>query len=589
MRKGYVRSSVASTPWRSLSADQRESTESGFTLIELIIVTLIIPVIIGAITLALIAIFSLQSGTTGRLSGSGDAQVTSTNFENDVQNASSITTVTSGSALTPKQCAPASQVSGSTQVLGLQTGTSVISYEEVPQTGTSPQKYSLFRYSCPTGTTTPTNSIVVSSNVPSGQTVSVTCAATLQTALAGGTTALTVSPLPMAIQPNDTIKISNVGSTPQSYVASFAAKGATTVSVLSATTAFATGSQVVDPSWTAVVGGVNTNCGANTGWITTAGVTGVTYGTTGAGSSPYPYTLVAVPRASAPLSPGSTVQAPNSSCVFASGYGYYTSNLCFVNFSLWNSYTGTSSAACAQGGLAVSAVIGTGSGVSTGDTLSFCLQLTSKVTATGAADSGPLGGGGYNGVKADPFPTYAEAFLGNNGFYTVPNTVAPAIYQQDSGDTTSVNIYSIQITNQAGAPVSGWQLVTGDAETTDAGESITWTSGNTPAGAAAPFTLLWNVPGTSAIGTSGDTGSFGACSNPTSPLGLSPQSLLTGGTASTVTCASSTSVTGSNAGVPYTRNGTVMLEASTPISLNVTMVGTGLEAMFMGILLPSAS
>ena len=352
-----MRPPVVPTPWRSLSSDQRERTEGGFTLIELVIVTLIIPVIIGAITLALISIFSLQSGVTGRLSGSGDAQLTSTNFETDVQNASWLTTATSGSSLSPQQCAPASQVAGSTQILGLQTGSSVLSYEVVPQVGTSPQKYSLIRYSCPTGTTTPTTRTVVSSDVPGTQTVSVTCAATLQTALAGGTTALTVSPLPMVINSGETVQISNVGGTPTSYVAAqTAAFGATTITVTQATTAFATGSQVVDPSWTAG----NTNCGAATGWITTSGVTGVTFGTTTSGSNPYAYKLVAVPRASAPLSPGSTVQAPNSSCVFASGQGYYTSNLCFVNFSLWNSYTGTSSAACSQGGLAVSAVIGTG-------------------------------------------------------------------------------------------------------------------------------------------------------------------------------------------------------------------------------------
>ena len=584
-----MRPPVVPTPWRSLSADQRERTEGGFTLIELVIVTLVIPVIIGAITLALISIFSLQSGVTGRLSGSGDAQLTSTNFETDVQNASWLTTATSGSSLSPQQCAPASQVAGSTQVLGLQTGAAVISYEVVPQVGTSPQKYSLIRYSCPTGTTTPTTRTVVSSDVPGTQKISVTCAATLQTALAGGTTALTVSPLPMAIATNDTVQVSNVGGTPTSYVAASpgATSSATTVNVTQATTAFATGSQVVDPSWTTG----NTNCGAATGWISTSGVTGVTFGTQTSGSNPYTYKLVAVPRASAPLSPGSTVQAPNSSCVFASGQGYYTSNLCFVNFSLWNSYTGTSSAACSQGGLAVSAVIGTSSLASTGDTLSFCLIVTSVATATGAAVTGSLGNNaGYNGVAAVPFPTYPEAFLGNNGFYTVSNTVDPALYQQNSGTgkTTTVNVYNLQITNQAGAPVTGWQLVTGDAETTDSGESMTWTSGTTSAGAAAPFSLLWNLPGISAIGSSGNTGSFGACSNPTSPLGLTPQSLLTGGTASTVTCASSTSVTGSDSnGVSYTRNGTVMLEASTPTSLNVTMVGTGLEAMFMGVLLPS--
>ena len=42
-------------------------------------------------------------------------------------------------------------------------------------------------------------------------------------------------------------------------------------------------------------------------------------------------------------------------------------------------------------------------------------------------------------------------------------------------------------------------------------------------------------------------------------------------------------------GVPYggvDHTGTVMLQAKTPSSLTVTMVGTGLQAMFLGVLLP---
>ena len=34
------------------------------------------------------------------------------------------------------------------------------------------------------------------------------------------------------------------------------------------------------------------------------------------------------------------------------------------------------------------------------------------------------------------------------------------------------------------------------------------------------------------------------------------------------------------------KTGTVMLEAAAPTKLTVQMVGTGLEAMFMGVLLP---
>jgi prepilin-type N-terminal cleavage/methylation domain-containing protein len=580
---------VARTPWRTLSISRQENTEGGFTLIELIIVSVIIPIIIGAITLALMSIFSLQGGVTGRLSGSGDAQIVSTNFETDVQNASLITTDPSG--LSP-QCAPTPQVSGTTQVLGVQTGSAVISYEIVPQAGTTPQQYSLFRYSCPIGSTTPTSSNVVSSNVPGNQTVSVTCAATLENALAGGTSALTVSPLPLTITAGDTVAVSNppVGSVPSTSVNYTALTTSnapnTTIQLTQSTAAFAAGSQVVDPTWTAN----GANCGASTGWISTAGVTGVKYQTSEGVTNPYPFTVVAEPRASAPLNQGTLVTSPNSSCVYASGQGYYTGNLCFVNFSVWNSYTGATSPTCTLGGLPVSAALGTSAGVSIGDTLSFCLNLTNVTTSTGAAVTGPIGtNAGYNGVKADPFPTYPEAFLGNNGFYTVSSTVDPALYQQDSGDTTTVNIYNLQITNQAGAYVSGWELVTGDAETTDASESITWTSSSLPQ--PAPFTLLWNSPGVSAVGTSGNTGSFGACSNPTSPLGLTPQNLLTGGSALSVTCASSISVTGNDptTKVPYTRNGTVMLEASSPTSLTVSMVGSGLEAMFMGILFPSGS
>jgi prepilin-type N-terminal cleavage/methylation domain-containing protein len=564
VRKGRPRPPAVPTPWRSLSANHRQRTEGGFTLIELIIVSLVIPIIIGAITLALISIFSLQGGVSGRLSGSGDAQIVSTNFETDVQNGSEITTDPSG--LSP-QCAPASQVSGSTQVLGVQTGQAVISYEEVPEAGTSTQQYSLFRYACQNGSATPTSSTVVSSDIPAGQTVSVTCAATLETALAGGTTTLTVSPLPLAVTINDTIQLSNVGSAALSYVAAAnALPGATTLSVKTATAAFATGSQVVDStSWTAG----NTNCGASTGWISTSGVTGVTFGTTEPGTNPYTFKVVAVPRPSAPLNQPTLVAQPNSSCVFASGKGYYTSNLCFVNFSLWNSYTGSSSAACTQGGLAMSAAIS-----NTGYTLSFCLIVQSVSTGSGSAVTGPIGNNaGYNGVAAATFPTYGESFLGNNLFYTVSDSVSPALYQQVSGMTTTVNIYNIGISSSAGTPVTGWELVTGDAETTDSSESMTWTSS-----AGSPFSLLWNTPGSSAIG--GTT--LGACSNPTSPDGLTPQSLLTGGTAGTVECASSVSVSSP-------RDGTVMLEALTPSTLNVTMVGSGLEAMFMGILLPSAS
>ena len=551
------------TPWRNCGGGAQTREEGGFTLIELIIVALIIPIIIGAITLALISIFSLQSSTTSRVSDSSDAQVVSSNFQTDVQNA---TLITSASPSSP-QCTPASPIAGGVQVLGLQSaanGGTVISYEEVPNGNSG---YSLMRYVCQGGAnSSPVSANAISHNVPAGQTVAITCDATLAAAQTSGTayTSLNVTPLPANVSAGDTIRVSSAGNT-QTYTAGTAAANGISLSVSSPSPAlspgFAIGAQVVDTSWAA------SNCGAATGWIGTASVTGVTFTTTGAGKLPYAYTVVAVPQASSTPSQPTTVGSSNSSCVFATGSGTYTSSLCFVDFSSWNSYNGVSSASCPGQGLAMSAGI-----TNTSFTLTFCLNVQSVSTSSGSAVTGPLGNNtGYNGVSAVSFPTYPEAFLGNNGFYTVATSQHPALYQVVSGMTTTATITNIEVSDKNdGTPATGWELVTGDAETTDAGESMTWSTGN----ANTPLNLLPNTP-TSPIGD--------ACSNPVSPSGLTGVNISTYVGSQTVGCASSTSDT------THARTGTVMLESPAPTQLTVTMVGTGLEAMFLGVLLPSGS
>jgi prepilin-type N-terminal cleavage/methylation domain-containing protein len=558
---------VVRTPWRRCPGEAEARNEAGFTLIELIIVTLIIPIIVGAITLALVSIFSLQTGTASRVSDSADAQVVSSNFETDVQNASLITSDSSGGS---PQCVPASPVAGGTQVLGLQSpanGGTVISYEDVAN-GNGGR--SLMRYVCQGGAnTSPVSASAVSTNVPINQTVNITCDSTLASAQTSGSTytTLNVTPLPAAVVAGDNIQVSSGGST-ETYVAGAATAGVISLTVGSPSPAsspgFAIGAQVVDTtSWAA------NNCGANSSWISTASVTAVKFATAGAGETPYPYTLVAVPRPSSTPSQPTTVTTPNSNCVFATGSGTYTSSLCFVDFSSWNSYTGTSSSQCQGNGLAMSAGI-----TNTSYTLTFCLNVQSVVTATGASVSGSIGtNAGYNGVAAVSFPTYPEAFLGNNGFYTVSSTQHPALYQQNSsvGKTTTVSITNIEVSDtNDGTPATGWELVTGDAETTDASESITWSTSNPNT----PLNLLPNTPA-SPIGD--------ACSNPVSPSGLSGVSVVTYVGSQTVECQSSTSDTS------QARSGTVMLESPAPTQLTVTMVGTGLEAMFLGVLLPSGS
>ena len=87
--------------------------EDGFTLVELLIVTTVLPLIIGALSVGLISVFSLQSGVSSRLANTSDAQVVAANYQSDIQGTSQITTASSS---TP-QCTSPTLVG--TQLLGL--------------------------------------------------------------------------------------------------------------------------------------------------------------------------------------------------------------------------------------------------------------------------------------------------------------------------------------------------------------------------------------------------------------------------------------------------------------------------------------
>ena len=89
---------------------QRPVTDdAGFSLIELIVVLVIMPIIVGAIAMGLVAVFHLQSSTGQRLSGSVDMQKVSSQYVRDVQNAEQVYLGT-----TPQQCGAAG-----VQLLGL--------------------------------------------------------------------------------------------------------------------------------------------------------------------------------------------------------------------------------------------------------------------------------------------------------------------------------------------------------------------------------------------------------------------------------------------------------------------------------------
>ena len=310
------------------------------------------------------------------------------------------------------------------------------------------------------------------------------------------------------------------------------------MTALSPSSNFAVGSQVVDSSWS-----TRDNCGANAGWIGSASITGVTLPISELGSpANQPYQLTALPGASSPASGQTPVGTPNSSCGFATpGTGTYASSLCFVDFS---SYSATP-VTCPgfTGYQKISAPITT-----TPYTLTFCLQVTGTA------------------VSPHIIPTYfapptSEAFLGNNGFYTgIPGN--PALYQTGGG-TTTVSVVNIQVLDSNNNPATGWELVTGDIGVDRRRRMDDLGVRRSSATAAAPvLKLLPNTP-TSDIGN--------ACANPTSPDGL------TNIGTTTVKCAAS---------VSSDKTGTVMVEAPAPTQLQVTMYGSGLEAMFLGLLLP---
>jgi prepilin-type N-terminal cleavage/methylation domain-containing protein len=287
-----------------------------------------------------------------------------------------------------------------------------------------------------------------------------------------------------------------------------------------------------------------TSCDATSSWVSTQNVTSVVFPIVEPQSN-YSYTLEAVPAdSSTAVSSGQPIStAATTTCGFATpGTGTYASTLCFVDFAPLNS--AANMAAATNGGLEVSVSL------PKNYTLYFNLALS------GAP------------VNAVAFPTYPEAFLGNSiggtPFYIgVPGD--PALYQPNSGTTTTVSITGITVVNPQGVAATGWEAVGADAETTDPHETISWTSDQ-------DLNLLPNTPSS----PEGDACNAPSSSNPSNPGPGGTE--LTGLGTKAVTCTSTWQAT-----VP--RTGTTMLWAATPSSLVTTLHGAGLEGVSFGLLL----
>src|SRR5579863_3537704 len=168
---------------RSPKVLRRRGDDDGFTLVELLIVTTVLPMIIGALSVGLISVFSLQSGVSSRLANTSDAQIVAANFQSDVQGTAQVTTASSS---TP-QCGAQSVVG--TQLLGLwsnvnQSNQTIVSYVSVAVVSGSTTRYALERLFCSGDVSgseyVPTNITVLANNLPSSQPPpTVTCVANI--------------------------------------------------------------------------------------------------------------------------------------------------------------------------------------------------------------------------------------------------------------------------------------------------------------------------------------------------------------------------------------------------------------------------
>jgi len=447
----------------------RRDAEHGFTLVELLITVTILPMVVGALAVGLMSVFSLQSGVSSRLSHTGDAQVVTANYQKDVQGASQITTASSSSP----ECGPGV----GTQLLGLQYALDTsgdansgsylvrVSYVSVPVVGATSTTYSLERLYCTNYSQTPSSTSVLAYDLASSE---------------------------------------------------------------------------APPTLTCVQSVNSSVCaGASTQWISTENVRQVNLLVRDAQGN-FPYQLIASPLAATSTSTaGSPVSASTGTgCSFASpGSGTYAQNLCFIDFT---SLSGAALAQAQGGGCLEMSV-----GLPNNYTLYFCISL-----------SGGL-------VLPWYLPTWTNGFLGNsiNGipFYTGVSGF-PALYQRQSGTTSTVKFTNLSVVSPSGVPATGWQFVSVDAESSDDGESITWT-------ANAPITVIPN----------GEAGQV-------QPVGNACGNGLSGSGTTTVTCLGKT--TYDALGNKTIKTGTAMVEAITPTQMTTKLVGTGLEGVAFGLMLP---
>jgi Tfp pilus assembly protein PilW len=153
--------------------------EDGFSLIELVIVLVTLPIVVGAIATVVITVLNNTTAATQSIFDSADSQITSVNFVRDVQSAAFVTT-SANPPTAPGVCSPSppKQFPSPHLLLALRVATSsgssgnlgVVSYWWVATTvkvlGSPTTEAELVRQVCPNGSN-PGGSTVVAHDISS--------------------------------------------------------------------------------------------------------------------------------------------------------------------------------------------------------------------------------------------------------------------------------------------------------------------------------------------------------------------------------------------------------------------------------------
>jgi prepilin-type N-terminal cleavage/methylation domain-containing protein len=384
----------------------------GFTLVEILITLTIIPLVVGALSLGIIAVFSLDTNSSNRLTDTADAQVVASLYQKDVQAAGYVTT---SSSVAP-QCGV---VTGDTPLLSLEsvpnqkTGDfqSVISYVGVPENNgqNGAASFSLVRMDCTNGSTTPTSQTTLANDLPSPDPTN--------------PSAPTLSP---------PIIYCSQGASP-----SICSGGGTYPTV---------------------------QCSqCTTGYVPAQDIGTIDFSVTEPETN-YNFNLDASPAAGTSFNSGGVASTPAATCEATTGStGPYAGSLCLIDFS---GLTANDLAVAETPGQCYNMSIA----VEATDILHFCLSLV---------------GSAGEGAVPTAIPADANAGLGNTVYPGIPGE--PALYMNPligEGSTLTMSLSAFTLVNSAtGQPVTGWSFVSADAETTNAGETLTWTSNN-------PITVL---------------------------------------------------------------------------------------------------